>query len=68
MRWFTTVNFGHNSNTISISFQAISKRKKSNYSTVTESQDGSRANTHSFCVLTETILCVKIMPSKTSNN
>lgn len=43
-------------------------KKKSNYITVPESQDRKRANTHSFCVLTETILCVKIMPSKNSNN
>lgn len=30
MRWFTTVNLGHNSNAISISFWAISRRQKSN--------------------------------------
>lgn len=40
MRWFTTVNLGHNSNTISISFWAISRRKKSNYITVTEREEG----------------------------
>lgn len=68
MRGLTTVNLGHNSNTIPTSFWAIPRSKKSNYITVPESQEGRRANTHSFCALTETILRVEIMPSKNSNN
>lgn len=44
------------------------RRKKCNCITLTERQEARRANAHSFCVLIEIILCVKIMPSKTSNN
>lgn len=57
MRWFTTVNLGHNSNTISISFRAIPRRKKSNYITVTESQEGRRANTLILCPYRNHTVC-----------
>lgn len=44
------------------------RRKKSNHIRLAERQEGKRGNAHSFGVLTERILCVKIMPGKNNNN